>query len=130
MCTNPATFTQPLSSEANRTILDFTSLASANLMGIAGLNYFNQNGNNFLYAGNANLNGNIRWNAPYSDKDYILNTVLSKNAENILLNSYSEGDIDLNREVRWSAPNSDIDFLFSTTLSNSVAAVKSQALPN
>lgn len=130
MCTNPAAFTQSLSSVANTPTLDFTSLASANLMGIAGLNYFNQNGNNFLYAGNANLNGNIRWNAPYSDKDYILNTVLSKNAENILMNSYSEGDIDLDREVRWRAPNSDIDFLLSTTLSNSVAAVKSQALPN
>ena len=130
MCTNPATFTQILSSEANTPTLDFTSLASSKLMGTAGLNYFNQNGNNFLYAGNANLNGNIRWNAPYSDKDYILNMVLSKHAENILLNSYSEGDIDLNREVRWSAPNSDIDFLFSIPLSNSVAAVKSQALPN
>ena len=130
MCTNPAAFTQSLSSIANTPTLDFTSLASANLMGIAGLNYFNQNGNNFLYAGNANLNGNIRWNAPYSDKDYILNTVLYKNAENILMNSYSEGDIDLDREVRWRAPNSDIDFLLSTTLSNSVAAVKSQALPN
>jgi hypothetical protein len=130
MCTNPATFTQILSSEANTPTLDFTSLASSKLMGTAGLNYFNQNGSNFLYAGNTNLNGNIRWNAPYSDKDYILNTVLSKHAENILLNSYSEGDIDLNREVRWSAPNSDIDFLFSIPLSNSVAAVKSQALPN
>ena len=130
MCTNPAAFTQSLSSVANTPTLDFTSLASANIMGIAGLNYFNQNGNNFLYAGNANLNGNIRWNAPYSDKDYILNTVLYKNAENILLNSYSEGDIDLDREVRWNGPNSDINFLLSTTLSNSVAAVKSQALPN
>ena len=130
MCTNPAAFTQSLSSVANTPTLDFTSLASANIMGIAGLNYFNQNGNNFLYAGNANLNGNIRWNAPYSDKDYILNTVLYKNAENILLNSYSEGDIDLDREVRWNGSNSDINFLLSTTLSNSVAAVKSQALPN
>ena len=130
MCTNPAVFNQSLSTIANTPVLDFTSLASANLMGTAGINYFNQNGKNLLYAGNTNSNNNLRWNAPYSDKDYILNTVLGKNAEKILLNSYSEGDIDLNREVRWSAPNSDIDFLLATPLSNARSAVKSQVLPN
>lgn len=130
MCTNPASFKQSLSTQANAPTLDFTGLLSVKLMGTGGLNYFNQNGKNLLYAGNANGNDNIRWNAPFSDKDYILNKVLGGKAGSILLNNYSQADIDLNREVRWSSPDSDIDFLLAKPLSNSVAAVKSLALPN
>jgi hypothetical protein len=130
MCTNPTAFNQLLTTQANTPTLDFSSMPSANLMGTVGLHYFNQNGKNFLYAGNANCNGNIRWNAPYSDRDYILNTVLGRKSGTVLLNNYSQGDIDLNREVRWDSPDSDIDFLLAKPLSNSVAAVKSQALPN
>ncbi|MEP7109644.1 MAG: hypothetical protein ABI760_16740 [Ferruginibacter sp.] len=130
MSTNPATFNQALALAANPTTLDFTTSAAGNVMGIAGTNYLNSSGLNFLYAGNANFNTNIRWSPPSSDKDYILNTVLGGNAATVLSNTYSAGDMDLNRGVRWSPPSSDKDYLLSTPLSSNAALVKSQVLPN
>lgn len=130
MSTNPATFNQPLALGVNATPLDFTKAAAGNVMGTAGTNYFNNGSSNFLYAGNANFNGNVRWSAPSSDKDYILSTVLGNNAATVLSNVYSAGDMDMNRNVRWNAPASDKDYILSTPLSNAAATVKSQVLPN
>lgn len=130
MSTNPAAFNQALSVAVNPSTLDFSTTAAGNLMGTAGTNYLNTGGVNFLYAGNANFNTNVRWSPPSSDKDYILNTVLTANAATVLSNTYSSGDMDLNRGVRWSPPNSDKDYILSTPLSSVASTVKSQALPN
>ena len=128
--TNPATFTQPLALVANAVKLDFTSTAAGNILGTPGTNYLIANALNFLYAGNSNFNGSVRWSPPSSDKDYLLNPVLRGVATTVLTNTYSAGDMDLNRGVRWSPPNSDKDFILSAPLSSVATNVKSQILPN
>lgn len=127
LSTNPATFTKALSLVSSG--LDFSTIGSTSLLGTANTNYFNNGSKNMLYAGNINLNANIRWSAPNSDKDYLLASVLG-NATTVLSNAYSQGDVDLNRGVRWAAPNSDKDYILSNPLGNNAASVKSQVLPN
>lgn len=128
--TNPANFTQPLALAVNAVKLDFTSLVASNVLGTAGTNYLHAGTANFLYAGNANFNGSVRWSPPFSDKDYILNPVLSGSATSVLTNTYSAGDMDLNRSVRWGPPFSDKDFIFAVPLTGLATNVKTQILPN
>jgi hypothetical protein len=128
MSTNPATFTKALSLITSG--VDFSAISASSLMGAANTNYFNNGTKNMLYSGNVNLNTNIRWSAPSSDKDFIFTNLLGNNSATVLSNVYSQGDVDMNRGVRWSSPNSDKDFIFNTTLSSNSANVRSQVLPN
>lgn len=131
MASNPAVFNQSLGLVANAIKLNFTNTASsANFMGTAGSNYFNNGTVNIMYAGNANMNTSLRWNVPSSDKDYLLNTVLGGVSSTILSNVYSVGDVNLNRGVRWNVPNSDKDFILSVPLTGSSSLVKNQLFPN
>ena len=131
MATNPAVFNQSLALVANATKLNFTNPAtSGNFMGTAGSNYFNNGTVNSMYAGNVNMNTSLRWNAPSSDKDYLLNTVLGGVSSTALSNTYSLGDVNLNRGVRWNAPNSDKDYILAVPLTGSASLVKNQLFPN
>lgn len=131
MASNPAVFNQPLGLVANATKLNFTSTASsANFMGSAGTNYFNNGTVNMLYAGNVNMNTNLRWNVPSSDRDYLLNNILGGVSTTTLSNVYNLGDVNLNRGVRWNVPNSDKDFILAIPLSGTSSLVKSQVFPN
>lgn len=131
MASNPAVFNQSLDVVANVTKLNFTNPASSgNFMGTAGSNYFNDGTVNIMYAGNVNMNTNLRWNAPSSDKDYLLNTVLGGVSSTILSSIYSVGDVNLNRGVRWNAPNSDKDYILATPLTGTASLVKNQLFPN
>ncbi|MCY7291504.1 MAG: hypothetical protein LH615_04905 [Ferruginibacter sp.] len=131
MSSNPAVFNQSLDVVTNVTKLNFTNPASSgNFMGTAGSNYFNNGTVNILYAGNVNMNTSLRWNAPSSDKDYLLNSVLGGVSSTTFSNIYSIGDVNLNRGVRWNAPNSDKDYILATPLTGSSSLVKNQLFPN
>lgn len=110
--------------------IDLTTLSAAQLFGTATTNYAVVGGKNLMYAGNVNQNTNIRWNAPSSDRDFLLSNVLSANSTTVLSNVYSVGDLNLNRGVRWNSPNSDRDFILSTPLTTVSTNVRSQVSPN
>lgn len=131
MSSNPAVYNQPLNIIANSSKLNFTNTASSgNIMGTAGTNYFNNGSVNMMYGGNVNLNSNLRWNAPSSDKDFLLSNILGGNSSSTLANVYSVGDVNLNRGVRWNSPNSDKDYILATPLSGNALIVKNQIFPN
>lgn len=110
--------------------IDLSTLPAASLFGTATTNYAVISGRNVMYAGNVNQNTTIRWNAPSSDKDFLLSNVLGGNNATVLSNVYSVGDVNLNRGVRWNSPNSDKDFILSTPLSGVNSNVRSQTSPN
>lgn len=111
-------------------LIDLSTAAASVLNGAAGTAYGVSSGKNVLFAGNVNMNTGIRWNAPNSDKDYLLSNVLGGNQATVLSNVYSHGDVNLNRGVRWNAPNSDKDYILATPLAGSQANVRTQATPN
>jgi hypothetical protein len=130
MAINPAVYTQALALIPN-TKLNFSAPAFAsNLIGTAGPNFFNNGTINMMYAGNVNGNASLRWNAPSSDKDFLLSSPLILNAlsATVLSNVYNAGDVNLNRGVRWNAPNSDKDYILSTPLGGLSATVRNQAI--
>jgi hypothetical protein len=130
MATNPAVFTQALALVPN-TKLNFSNPAFAsNLVGTAGPNFVNNGTLNLMYAGNVNGNATLRWNAPSSDKDFLLSSPLILNALSgtVLSNVYNAGDVNLNRGIRWNAPNSDKDYILSTPLGGLSSNVRNQAI--
>lgn len=130
MSTNPNSFNQALGLLNNATKLNFSNTATvANFLGTANVNFATNGTVNMLYAGNVNMNTGLRWSAPSSDKDFLLNSILSGNAGTTFSNTYSVGDVNLNRTVRWSAPNSDKDYILSTPLGGASGATKVQLLP-
>jgi hypothetical protein len=110
--------------------IDLSSLPAASLFGSPTTNYAVVSGRNVMYAGNVLINTNIRWNAPSSDKDFLLVNILSGNSATVLSNVYSLGDVNLNRGVRWNSPNSDKDFILLTPLQSLSSNVRSQVSPN
>jgi hypothetical protein len=130
MAINPSVYTQALALVPN-TKLNFSNPAFAsNLVGTAGSNFFNNGTLNMMYAGNVNGNGSLRWNAPSSDKDFLLSSPLILNALSgtVLSNVYNAGDVNLNRGIRWNAPNSDKDYILSTPLGGLSSNVRNQAI--
>lgn len=127
LSTNPAV---PVALGLNSTTLDFTSLPIASLFGSNNVNYARSGGINLLYAGNANINTNVRAGGPANDKDAILNTGLGNNPGAIVSNVYNVNDINMNRIIRFGGPSNDKDFLINTPLSGNPSISKTQALPN
>ncbi len=124
------TFALSLDLAVNPTKLNFSDQATiANFLGTANVNFVNNGTVNMLYAGNVNMNSGLRWLAPSSDKDYLLNSVLGGVSGTSLSNTYSVGDVNLNRGVRWLAPSSDKDYILSTPLGGSSGTTKSQSFP-
>jgi hypothetical protein len=131
MSTNPAVFNQAMDLAVNATKLNFSNPAfSSNIMGAVTSNYANNGTVNMMYAGNVNMNANLRWLAPSSDKDAIVTNVLGGTSSSTLSNTYSVGDVDLNRGVRWLAPNSDKDYILTTSLGGVSSVTRNQAIPN
>lgn len=109
--------------------VDFTTLAASSILGVAGTNYYNNGTYNMLYAGNANMNGNVRYLGISNDQDYILNTLLGGNRSGVLSGIYSQGDINMNKGVRYLGISNDQDFILNVVLRGVRAAVKTQILP-
>ena len=127
---NPATNTKALSeTQSTSTVLDLTTAAAGNLYGTAGTNYYNNGTVNMLYAGNANMNTNVKYNGPSNDPAYILSTVLSGNISGSV-SAYSVGDVNLNRVAKYNGPGNDAAYILATSLSGAISGIKSQSLPN
>jgi hypothetical protein len=127
MSTNPAS---ALSLGLSNTVYDFTTAGGAGIFGAAGTNYAVQNSRNMLYAGNGNLNANVRYGGPGNDKDFILSSGLSGNAATVLSNQYSALDYNMNRVIRYGGAGNDKDFLLATPLNGNASFIRNQALPN
>ena len=129
--TDPATNLIALSeATSTTTLVDFTTATDANIYGPASAYGIALNGKNILWGGNANVNGNVRYNGVANDKDYILLTALSNNVALIINNVYNAADLNMNRNVRYNGVGNDKDFILLTVLGNNVAGIKFQALPN
>jgi hypothetical protein len=111
--------------------IDLTTATDAQIFGTSTA-FAVAGGKNLLWSGNSNVNTNIRWNPPSSDKDNILANALILNgvASTVLNNVYNAGDINMDRRVRWNPPLSDKDVILSTSLSATASTVRTQALPN
>jgi hypothetical protein len=76
-----------------------------------------------LWAGNANLNGNVRYSGPANDQNQLLNTCLGGNKGNVQANVYNNCDLNMNGNVRFSGPANDQNLLLNTVLSGDKAKV-------
>ncbi len=110
-------------------IVDLKNGAASTIRGIANTNYANDGTVNLLYAGNVNLNGNVRYSNSANDKDDIL-LILGSNQLGLINNTYHRGDINMNRNVRYSNAQNDKDYLLSTPLTSNQLAAKLPATPN
>ncbi len=129
--TDPATNLIALSEATSTTpLVDFTTATDANIYGPASAYGIALNGKNILWGGNANVNGNVRYNGVANDKDYILLNALGNNVAGIINNVYHAADVNMNRNVRYNGVGNDKDFILLTVLGNNVAGIKFQALPN
>lgn len=127
MSSNPAS---ALSLNLSNTLYDFTTSAATGIFGTAGTNYAVQNSRNMLYAGNGNVNANVRYSGAANDKDFILSAGLSGNAATVLSNQYSALDYNMNRVVRYGGAANDKDFLLATPLTGNGSLIRNQSLPN
>ncbi|MEO7313025.1 MAG: hypothetical protein ABIX01_21745 [Chitinophagaceae bacterium] len=133
--TNPANFNAALSLSPSA-ILDFTTAPDANVFGTSGSAYTTANGFKMLWAGNANLNGNVKINGGGNDPDFILNTLLGgvTNATNNLTTpahylTWGQGDVNFNRNVKINGGGNDKDYILNTVLAGVVNASRTEALP-
>jgi hypothetical protein len=110
-------------------LIDLKNGATSTIRGTANTNYVNTGAVNMLYAGNVNLNGNVRYSNSFNDKDDIL-LILGGNQLGLINNNYHRGDINMNRNVRYSNAQNDKDYLLSTPLSSNQLAAKTPATPN
>ncbi|MBI3882701.1 MAG: hypothetical protein HY305_00330 [Sphingobacteriales bacterium] len=124
---NPTVTTQALSLSPN-TSLDFTTTSTGNVLGTANTNYYNNGTKNFMYAGNANINNNVKMSGSGNDGSYILGTILSNDVTKSL-NDYNVGDVNMNRITKYSGAGNDGSYILSTPLNNVTTAIKSQILP-
>ncbi len=125
MSMNVSNYTQALSLVKN-TQFDFSTTAAANLLGVAGTNYFNGSSKNMLYAGNVNGNANVKYQGPSNDRLAILSDLVTE------LNTqpgYFRTDLNMNRIGRYQGPNNDRLYLLSTILGNFELSQKTQLLP-
>jgi hypothetical protein len=113
----------------NVSLIDLKNGAISTIRGTANTNYVNTGSVNMLYAGNVNLNGNVRYSNSANDKDDIL-LILGGNQIGLINNTYHRGDINMNRAVRYSNAQNDKDFLLSTPLSAAQLSSKLPATPN
>lgn len=127
--TSPAT-PLPIDLDLTNTPFDFATAATTALSGTIGSAYTNIDGNNMMWAGNANFNTNTRYTGPSNDRDYILGTILASNQSTILSNVYSEGDVNMNRTVRYTGPSNDRDFILASILGSNQSTIRNQTLPN
>lgn len=124
--TDPSTFTPLLDEKfSTASLVDFTT--SNKIYGGSSA-YGVNNGKNFLWGGNANLDGNVKYAGPGNDKDYILSVVLGGSGTT-QISGYNKADINMDGIVNYSSPNNDKDFLLSKLLSGIATNFLTQYLP-
>jgi hypothetical protein len=126
--TDPVANLQTLSESNAGPVTDFKTMTDPQIFGTSAA-YTTSGAVNLLWGGNANSNGNTRFNGLSNDKDYLLITVLSNNGAAVLSNVYSAGDVNMNRNARFNGLSNDKDFILITVLGNNGAAVRTQQLP-
>lgn len=83
-----------------------------------------------LWAGNANMNGIVKYVGLQNDKDYILVNTLTNVPTKVISNTYSPADINMNKTVNYTGARNDKDYLFIDVLGSMPTAQKIQSLPN
>jgi hypothetical protein len=127
LSTDPTAFT-PLLTEKQSTapMVDFTNSAflygGSSAHGVAG------DGKYFLWGGNANMNGYVKYSGPNNDRDYILSSALIGIATSNFL-GYNACDLNMDGIVKYSGPNNDRDYLLSTILGGLATNSIIQSLP-
>lgn len=82
-----------------------------------------------MRGGDANGNGNVKYNGPGNDQNQILNIKLGGSISNILNNVYSVEDLNMNGNIKWNGPGNDQNFLLNTTLVGSLSNLFVEQLP-
>lgn len=78
-----------------------------------------------LQAGDANHNGNVRYNGPANDRDALL-SYLGGNEIGFVSDVYATEDMNMNGNVRYNGPGNDRDFLLSVLGGDEVGFVAAQ----
>lgn len=86
------------------------------------------NGSHGMRAGNANQNGNVRYNGPANDRDAVL-SYLGFNEIGFVSNVYAAEDLNLDGIVRYNGPGNDRDALLSYLGYNEIGFVAGQTAP-
>jgi hypothetical protein len=74
----------------------------------------NNSGVYMMWAGDANFNGEVRFNGANKDLNVILAEVGSSTPANIITNVYSDADVNMNNEVKYNGANKDNNIILST----------------
>jgi len=128
---NPRIFTEKQSVAFTAYMVDMSIATDAALFG--SVNAYAtaphpKNGHvNLLRAGNANVDGIVKYQGPGNDRAYILASLLNNPARTDT--GYYAADINMNRVVRYTGAKNDKDFLLSTALQNQQLAIKKEELP-
>ena len=81
-----------------------------------------------MRGGNANSNGNVKYNGWQNDQDRILNTALGGSISKVISNVYASEDVNMDGNIKGNGPANDQDFLLNTILNGSTAAVYTEQI--
>lgn len=117
--------TEPVSFNAGNNAFDFTTASDAALYGNSSA-FATLNGKKCLIAGNANSNGNVRYNGQGNDRDAIL-AYLSFNEVGFASGVYTPNDVNLDGTVRYNGMRNDRDFLLEMLNFDEIGFIQEQA---
>lgn len=128
--TNPIAPNAFSETKSTAAIVDLSVIAT-NLYGVSGTDYtVSADNKRMLWAGNAKVDGAVKYNFFNNDQNYILATSLSNNTATILNPVYSESDVNLDRSVKYNFFGNDKGFILINVLGNNTATIRTQNLPN
>ncbi|PSK95003.1 hypothetical protein [Taibaiella chishuiensis] len=116
--------TELITLPAAGTSFDFSTATDATLYGTSDA-YTTVNGKVCLIAGNANGNGNVRYNSTANDRDAILN-YLGFNEIGFIMGVYTPADVNLDGNVRYNGAANDRDFLLEMLNFNEIGFISQQ----
>ncbi len=76
-----------------------------------------------MRAGNANFNGNVKYNGPQNDQNQLQNIKLAGSLSLVLTNQYSPEDMNMDGVIKTNGPNNDDNFLLNIVLGGSLVFV-------
>ncbi len=116
--------TELTSLSSTGTSFDFTTATDAMLFGNSAA-YATKNGKTCLIAGNANSNGNVRFNGSGNDRDAML-SYLGFNEIGFITGVYTPTDVNLDGNVRYNGSANDRDFLLEMLNFDEIGFIQEQ----
>jgi hypothetical protein len=107
---------------------DFTTAANSSFKSQGYPSTVNRDGVWLMRGGNANSNGNVKYNGPENDQDRILNFKLGGLLSAVLTDEYATEDVNMDGVVKMNGPDNDQNFLLNLVLGGLLSTIYSEQL--